>query len=32
VNLGRTVSVSVPSGARACVRSMAVGWLGSNGR
>jgi hypothetical protein len=32
VNLGRTVRISVPSGARACVRSMAVGWLGSNGR
>jgi hypothetical protein len=32
VNLGRPVRVSLPRGARACVRSVAVGWLGSNGR
>ncbi len=32
VNLGRTMQVSVPTGARACIRSLAVGWLGSNGR
>jgi hypothetical protein len=32
VNLGRPVRVSLPRGARACVRSIAVGWLGSNGR
>jgi hypothetical protein len=32
VNLGRSLRVSLPRGARACVRSMAVGWLGSNGR
>jgi hypothetical protein len=32
VNLGRSLRVSLPRGARACVRNMAVGWLGSNGR
>jgi hypothetical protein len=32
VNLGRSLRVSLPSGARACVRGLAVGWLGSNGR
>jgi hypothetical protein len=32
VNLGRPLRVSLPGGARACVRDMAVGWLGSNGR
>jgi hypothetical protein len=32
VNLGRPLRVSLPRGARACVRSLAVGWLGSNGR
>jgi hypothetical protein len=32
VNLGRSVRVSLPDAARACVRSVAVGWLGSNGR
>jgi hypothetical protein len=32
VNLGRPLRVSLPPGARACVRSLAVGWLGSNGR
>jgi hypothetical protein len=32
VNLGRSVRVSLPGAARACVRSVAVGWLGSNGR
>jgi hypothetical protein len=32
VNLGRPVRVSLPRGARACLRSVAVGWLGSNGR
>jgi hypothetical protein len=32
VNLGRSLRVSVPPGARACVRRVAVGWLGSNGR
>jgi hypothetical protein len=32
VNLGRSLRVSLPGGARACVRGVAVGWLGSNGR
>jgi hypothetical protein len=32
VNLGRPLRVSLPRGARACVRALAVGWLGSNGR
>jgi hypothetical protein len=32
VNLGRPLRVTLPPGARACVRSLAVGWLGSNGR
>jgi hypothetical protein len=32
VNLGRSVRVSLPPGPRACVRGIAVGWLGSNGR
>jgi hypothetical protein len=32
VNLGRPLRFSLPRGARACVRSLAVGWLGSNGR
>jgi hypothetical protein len=32
VNLGRSVRVSLPPGPRACVRGVAVGWLGSNGR
>jgi hypothetical protein len=32
VNLGRSLDVALPPGARACVRSLAVGWLGSNGR
>ena len=32
VNLGRPLRVSLPRGARACVRSVSVGWLGANGR
>jgi hypothetical protein len=32
VNLGRSLRVSLPPGARACVHGVAVGWLGSNGR
>src|SRR4051812_1291126 len=32
VNLGRSLTVTLPAGARACVDSLAVGWLGSNGR
>jgi hypothetical protein len=32
VNLGRSLRVSLPGAARACVRGVAVGWLGSNGR
>src|SRR2546423_2345727 len=32
VNLGRSLRVSLPGTARACVRDVAVGWLGSNGR
>src|SRR3954447_5736608 len=32
VNLGRSLRVSLPPGPRACVRGIAVGWLGSNGR
>ncbi|MEA2470902.1 MAG: hypothetical protein QOE38_1901 [Thermoleophilaceae bacterium] len=32
VNLGRPLRVSLPRGARACVRDLAVGWLGANGR
>ena len=32
VNLGRSLRVSLPAGARACVRGVVVGWLGSNGR
>jgi hypothetical protein len=32
VNLGRDLRVSLPPGAHACVRGVAVGWLGSNGR
>jgi hypothetical protein len=32
VNLGRSLRVSLPRGSRACVRSIAVGWLGANGR
>src|SRR4051812_43993220 len=32
VNLGRSLRVSLPSGPRVCVRGVAVGWLGANGR
>jgi hypothetical protein len=32
LNLGRSLRVSLPDAARACVRGVAVGWLGSNGR
>jgi hypothetical protein len=32
VNLGRSLRLSLPPGPRACVRGIAVGWLGSNGR
>jgi hypothetical protein len=32
VNLGRALDVGLPPGARVCVRRIAVGWLGSNGR
>lgn len=32
VNLGRTLRLALPPGARACVRGITVGWLGSNGR
>jgi hypothetical protein len=32
VNLGRPLRLALPPGTRACVRSIAVGWLGSNGR
>jgi hypothetical protein len=32
VNLGRALDVGLPRGARVCVRRIAVGWLGSNGR
>jgi hypothetical protein len=32
VNLGRPLHAGLPGGARVCVRSVAVGWLGSNGR
>src|SRR3954469_24857909 len=32
VNLGRSLRISLPPGPRACVRGVAVGWLGSNGR
>ncbi len=32
VNLGRALDVGLPRGARVCVRQIAVGWLGSNGR
>jgi hypothetical protein len=32
VNLGRSLRLSLPAGSRACVRKVAVGWLGSNGR
>jgi hypothetical protein len=32
VNLGRTLHAGLPGGTRLCVRSISVGWLGSNGR
>lgn len=32
VNLGRTLDVSLPGRASVCVRRIAVGWLGANGR
>jgi hypothetical protein len=32
VNLGRPLRAELPKGTRVCLRSLAVGWLGSNGR
>jgi hypothetical protein len=32
VNLGRPLRAALPAGARVCMRSVAVGWLGANGR
>jgi hypothetical protein len=32
VNLGRSLHARLPRGTRICIRSVAVGWLGSNGR
>ncbi len=32
VNLGRSLDIGLPKGARVCLRGVAVGWLGSNGR
>jgi hypothetical protein len=32
VNLGRPLELALPSGTRVCLRRLAVGWLGANGR
>jgi hypothetical protein len=32
VNLGRPLRLALPGGSRVCVRSLAIGWLGTNGR